>query len=470
MMKLTFYGGVQDVTGSCHLVTLDSGFTILLDCGLYQGNRPDMENFNQEWLFDPKTIDCLILSHAHIDHCGRIPKLVKDGFRGNIYCTHATRDLAHILLLDSAFIQEKDAEFFHKKKSGNAGYQDRDFQEPLYQSKDVLPALELFITVGYDRWFTINEELSFQFSDAGHILGSAGLTLRITENNEVKLLGFTGDIGRPERPILRDPKPLPPVDFLISESTYGNKEHDASPKEMEKFLQILTETCIEKGGKVIIPAFSVGRTQELVYMLDQLENEGRLPLVPVFVDSPLAVNATMVYAAHPECFDEDISEYLLMDDNPFGFKRLKYIRKQSDSMALNTLKGPAIIISASGMINAGRIKHHVAHAIENPNNTILIVGYCSPHTPGGKLRAGNNFIYLLGHKMEVKANIEILDSFSAHGDRLEMLEYLKNQKGHVKKLFLVHGEQEAKKAFSTLLSAYGFPEAIIPTVGESFEM
>ena len=469
-MKLTFCGGVQDVTGSSHLVTLDSGYTLLLDCGLYQGNRPEMENFNQEWLFDPSKIDCLILSHAHIDHCGRIPKLVKDGFKGSIYCTHATRDLAHILLLDSAFIQEKDAEFFHKRRSRNAGYQDRDFHEPLYRSKDVAPALELFITVGYDRWITINEQVSFLFSDAGHILGSAGVTLRIIENKIEKLLGFTGDIGRPERPILRDPKPLPPVDFLISESTYGNKEHDSNPREMEKFLQILTETCVEKGGKVIIPAFSVGRTQELLFILDQLENEGKFPLVPVFVDSPLAVHATMVYASHPECFDEDLTEYLLMDDNPFGFKRLKSIRKQADSMTLNELKGPAIIISASGMINAGRIKHHVAHAIENPNNTILIVGYCSPFTPGGKVRAGAEYIYLLGHKMEVKANIEVLDSFSAHGDRLEMLEYLKNQKGQVKKLFLVHGEHEAKKEFARLLSTYGLPEAIIPTSGEEFIM
>lgn len=208
----------------------------------------------------------------------------------------------------------------------------------------------------------------------------------------------------------------------------------------------------------------------MLYILDQLENEGKLPLVPVFVDSPLAVNATMVYASHPECFDEDLTEYLLMDDNPFGFKRLKYIRKQADSMALNELKGPAIIISASGMINAGRIKHHVAHAIENPNNTILIVGYCSPFTPGGKLRAGAKYIYLLGQKMEVRANIEILDSFSAHGDRLEMLEYLKNQKSRVKKLFLVHGEQEAKIEFASLLSTYGLPEAIIPTSGEEFYM
>jgi len=469
-MKLTFCGGVQDVTGSSHLVTLDSGFTILLDCGLYQGNRPEMENFNQEWLFDPSKIDCLILSHAHIDHCGRIPKLVKDGFKGTIYCTHATRDLTHILLLDSAFIQEKDAEFYHKKRSRNASYQDLDFYQPLYQSKDVPPALELFVTVGYDRWITINEQISFIFSDAGHILGSAGVTLRITENKVEKLLGFTGDIGRPERPILRNPQALPPVDFLISESTYGNKEHDANPRETEKFLKILTETCVEKGGKVIIPAFSVGRTQELIFILDQLENEGRLPHVPVYVDSPLAVNATMVYASHPECFDEDLTEYLLMDDNPFGFKRLKYIRKQADSMELNELKGPAIIISASGMINAGRIKHHVAHNIENPNNTILIVGYCSPFTPGGKLRAGAKNIYLMGQKMEVKANVEIMDSFSAHGDRLEMLEHLKNQKGNLKKLFLVHGEMEAKKEFASLLTSYGLPQAIIPTSGEEYYM
>jgi metallo-beta-lactamase family protein len=469
-MKLTFCGGVEDVTGSSHLLTLNDGFTILLDCGLYQGNRPEMDHFNQEWLFEPSKIDCLILSHAHIDHCGRIPKLVKDGFCGPIYATPATRDLAHILLLDSAFIQEKDAVFFHKKRSRNAAYDDPDFREPLYRTQDVPPVLDLFVTVGYNRRFSINEYCSFQFSDAGHILGSAGVTLRILENGEEKLLGFTGDIGRPERPILRDPVPLPPVDFLISESTYGNKEHDANPGETAKLLRILSETCLEKGGKVIIPAFSVGRTQELVYILDQLEQEGRLPHVPIFVDSPMAVNATMVYATHPECFDEDLTEYLLIDDNPFGFKKLKYIRKQADSIALNDLKGPAIIISASGMIHAGRIKHHVAHAIENSNNTILIVGYCAPSTVGGKLRAGEKFIRLMGQKMEVRARIEIMDSFSAHGDRLEMLDYLKNQKPGLKKLFLVHGEQEPKRAFAQLLETYGLPKAIIPTTGDEFTL
>jgi len=469
-MKLTFFGGVRDVTGSCHLLTLENGFTLLLDCGLYQGNRPDMVHFNREWPLNPANLNTLILSHAHIDHCGRIPKLVKDGFRGNIYCTPATRDLAHILLLDSAAIQENDAIFHRKRQSRDASYEDRDFLEPLYSEKDVLNALRQFITVDYDRWFSVEKDIRCCFTDAGHILGSASIALYIREGETEKRLGFSGDIGRPARPILRDPQPIPPVEHLLCESTYGDREHPAAPAEREKFLTIIADTCLKRKGKLIIPAFSVGRTQEIVYLLDQLEQEGRLPPIPVFVDSPLAVDATRIYAAHPECFDEDLTDYLLQDENPFGFSNLKYVRRQVDSVTLNDLEGPAIIISASGMINAGRIRHHVARALENPANTILLVGYCSPNTVGGRLRAGEPYVHLLGQRRTVNARVEIMDSFSAHGDNLEILEFLKNQKGHLKALFLVHGEPQAKTTFAELLKHYGFPEPHIPDLGQVFEL
>ncbi|MEM8908679.1 MAG: MBL fold metallo-hydrolase, partial [Bacteroidota bacterium] len=314
-MELKFCGAAQQVTGSAHLITLDDGYTILLDCGLYQGRSKDMADFNSNWYFDPKQIDCLILSHAHIDHSGRVPKLVRDGFRGDIICTHATRSLCAIMLLDSAKIQERDAAYYNKrlarKKRKSKGKKPRS---PLYTSEDIGPTMGQFVGIGYNRWHPVSDKVELLFRDAGHILGSANVTLKIKENGRTVRLGFTGDIGRPNRPILRDPQPMPAVDYLISESTYGDKDHDTAPAEIERFLRIITQTCLEKKGKLIIPAFSVGRTQEIVYMLDQLETAGRLPQIPVYVDSPLAVNATQVFGSHPECFDNNLNEYLLIDD------------------------------------------------------------------------------------------------------------------------------------------------------------
>ncbi len=467
-MKIKFCGAARTVTGSAHLLTLDSGTQILLDCGLYQGKDKEMKSFNSEWQFDPEKIDCMILSHAHIDHSGRIPKLVKDGFRGTIYSTHATRSLCSIMLLDSAKIQQRDAEYTNKKllKKGKKD----ELVEPLYTTEDVSEAILLFAGYGYDKWFRINEEVEVLFKDAGHILGSASVTLRIKENGVTKHFGFSGDIGRPDRPILRDPKPMPEVDFLICESTYGNRDHLSKPEENDELVEVIRATCLEKKGKLIIPAFSIGRTQEIVYMLDRLELAGRLPKVPVYVDSPLAVNATMIFGSHPECFDDDLNEYMLVDDNPFGFNDLTYVRSVEMSKQLNDSNEACIVISSSGMMNAGRIKHHTFHEIDNSRNTFLIVGYCAPHTPCGALREGAAALKIFGEYKPVHAEIKIMDSFSAHGDRKEMKNFIQNQKSQLKKLFLVHGEYESQESFRDYLQQDGFGEIEIPELGQSYQL
>lgn len=467
-MKIKFCGAAREVTGSAHLLTLDSGYKILLDCGLYQGHSDEMKDFNSKWLFDPASVDCLILSHAHIDHSGRIPKLVKDGFDGNIYCTHATRSLCAIMLLDSAKIQEMDARYFNKRQRKRGKHD--ELAEPLYTSRDVEKAWDLFSGHGYNRWFRINEQVEVLFKDAGHILGSASVTLRINERGKTTLFGFSGDVGRPNRPILRDPKPMPELDYLICESTYGDKEHEGAPGEIEHLLEIIQHTCVEKKGKLIIPAFSIGRTQELVYMLDQLETAGKLPRISVYVDSPLSVNATTIFGAHPECFDNELNEYLLIDDNPFGFNRLNYVRKAEVSKKLNDSKEPCIIISSSGMMNAGRVKHHLYHNIDQEKNTFLIVGYCAPNTPGGKLRNGDEKIRVFGHWKPVRAEVEIMDSFSAHADRHELADFVSNQKERLDTLFLVHGTLERQEALRQQLNEQGFPKVEIPELGEEYQL
>jgi metallo-beta-lactamase family protein len=466
-MRVKFCGAAREVTGSCHLVTLDNGFTILLDCGLYQGNSPEMEHFNNEWLFDPASIDCMVLSHAHIDHTGKIPKLVKDGFNKTIYSTHATRGLSAIMLLDSAGIQERDAEYDNKKalKKGKKGT-----AEPLYTSEDVDKTMTLFASYSYDKWFSIHPDVQVLFTDAGHILGSACVTLKITEGGKQKIFGFTADVGRPNRPILRDPQPMPEADYLICESTYGDRLHEEAPEEVNRFLQIIENASKKPKGRVIIPAFSVGRTQEIVYMLDKLANAGRLPRIPVFVDSPLAVDATEVFLTHPECFDEDLNRYLQKDDNPFGFKYLKYIRKVEESKKLNDFDMPCIIISSSGMANAGRVKHHIFNNIDKPDCTILIVGYAAPQTPAGQLRNGAKFLRLFGESKPVKAKVEVMDSFSAHADYRELLDFLRNQQKGLKKLFLVHGDYDVQKTFKETLELTGFNNVDIPALGQEVQL
>jgi metallo-beta-lactamase family protein len=462
-MKIKFCGAAREVTGSSHLLTLDNGFTILLDCGLYQGNSDALETFNDTWLFDPAKIDCMVLSHAHIDHTGKMPKLVKDGFKGAIYSTHATRDLSAIMLLDSAGIQEKDAQSDNKKRTKQG--KEANIQ-PLYDINDVTQTMKQFASYSYHRWFSIHPNVEVYFSDAGHILGSASVTLKITEGGKTTMFGFTGDVGRPNRPILRDPTPMPPLDYLICESTYGDRLHQEAPQETDRFIKIIRETCVQKRGKVIIPAFSVGRTQEIVYMLDKLAADDQLPHIPVYVDSPLSVDATDVFISHPECFDEDLHKYMMHDANPFGFKDLHYIKKVEDSKALNALKEPCIIIASSGMANAGRVKHHIFNNIENPICTVLIVGYASPNTPAGQMRAGVKTLHLFGEEKKVNARIEVMDSFSAHGDYKEIIDFLKNQKLSLKQMFLVHGDYDVQQVFAKTLNTEGFRDVVIPELGE----
>jgi metallo-beta-lactamase family protein len=470
-MKVKFCGAARDVTGSAHLIQLESGFTILLDCGLYQGKDKAMAQFNEEWLIRPEEVDCLVLSHAHIDHSGRIPRFVRDGFQGSIFATHATRSLCSIMLLDSAKIQERDAEYYNKRvkrlrKKGRT----LSSREPLYRTEDAKEAMNLFHGLPYNHWMPLHPDVDVLFQDAGHILGSANVTLRVREGERQILFGFTGDIGRPDRPILRDPCPMPPCDYVISESTYGNRLHEGKPEESGRLLEIIEQTCLKKKGKLIIPAFSVGRTQELIYMLDQMATAGKLPPIPVYVDSPLAVNATTIFGTHPECFDSQLNEYLLTDDNPFGFNSLNYVRETEMSKQLNHSEEPCIIISSSGMMNAGRVKHHLYHNVDQEKNTFLIVGYCANGTPGRLLRDGIGALKIFGHWKIVKADVEVMDSFSAHADREEMLEFLSNQKTSARRIFLVHGNPDAQDAFAGLLKEQGFQGVTVPELGDEFNL
>lgn len=465
-MDIRFCGAARYVTGSAHLVTLDSGYKILLDCGMFQGSGKDLWEWNNTWHFNPAEVDTLILSHAHIDHTGRVPQLVKDGFDGDIHCTHATRSLCAIMLLDSAKIQERDVEWHNKRILKKRKPNRSKLRVPLYKTEHTHRAMELFVGYSYNKWHRIHKDVEIMYRDQGHILGSASVTLRITEGDKEVLLGFTGDIGRPDRPILRDPNPMPEVDYLICESTYGDRDHETTPEQSDRFLEVLKHTCIDKKGKLIIPAFSVGRTQEIVYMLDKMETTGLLPKIPVYVDSPLAVNATEVFGAHPECFDDELNEYLLIDDNPFGFNSLNYIRKVEASKALNNSTEPCIIISSSGMMNAGRVRHHLYNNIDDEKNTFLIVGYCAPNTAGGMLKAGIEELKIFGEYKPVRAEIISMASFSAHGDRHEMKDFISNQKERCKKIFLVHGEYDTQKAFKKFLQNDGFGDIIIPEKGE----
>jgi metallo-beta-lactamase family protein len=464
-MKLIFSGAARTVTGSKHIIELDNGKRILLDCGFYQGKGSETDKLNRTFDFEPASIDYLILSHAHIDHSGNIPRLVKQGFKGTVICTPATRDLCLIMLEDSAKIQESDANYINKKRA-RKGLKPI---EALYTFADAERAMSRFVTVPYDREFHILRNVVLTFTDSGHILGSAAVNLSITENDKTINLCYTGDIGRPNDHILRHPQPFPQADYIICESTYGSRTHEKEDFAEEQLLKIVAETCVVKKGKLIIPAFSVDRTQEVIYALDRMENKGLLPPIKVYVDSPLSTNATNVMRMHPECFNESILEYMQNDPDPFGFNNLRYIQDVRESIELNTNNEPCIIISASGMMEAGRVKHHIKHAISDEKNTILAVGYCTPSSLGGKLIAGERIVNIFGEKFEVKANIEVLNSYSAHGDSNEMIEYLSCQdKKKVKKIFLVHGEYHVQQEFSFKLMQAGFADVEIPEQGNEF--
>ncbi len=466
-MKIEFFGAAQYVTGSKHLLTTNSGTKILLDCGLIQGRNPNKEDRNRHFGFAPYDIDYVVLSHAHIDHSGLLPRLVRDGFKGIIFAHPATISLCEIMLMDSAHIQMEDL------KRTNRRRQKREEQplELLYDIEDAQRAIDLMQPVGYDEIVKVDKDWSFHFTDAGHLLGSCAVHIDFHEKDNKHKLSFTGDIGKYGDPILRDPQPFRQCDILISESTYGDRLHPKIADSEAELLEIVTDTCVNKRGKLIIPAFSVDRTQELIYSLDKLANEGKLPNIKVFVDSPLSVKATQVIRKHEECYNEEFVNYIHADPDPFGFKNLTYITEVEQSKALNSIKEPCIIISASGMAEAGRVKHHIFNNLENPNNTILMVGYCTPESLGGRLKSGEQMVYIFGEQKQVKARVCSLDYYSSHADYEEIFTFFKCQnKQKIKQLFLVHGEKEVQDVFKTKLVTKGYHHIQIPAFGQKFEL
>lgn len=469
-MKLTFHGAVRTVTGSQHLIAVN-GRKILLDCGLYQGSRKMSYERNQNLPFDASDVDVLILSHAHIDHSGNIPNLVKSGFKGDIICTYATRDLCAIMLRDSAKIQKYDIEYINKKRKRNK----LPLLEPIYEMEDVLDSLKQFIGIGYERPYQVMPGISLTFYDAGHILGSAITVLDIEdqESKETKRLVFSGDIGRPDRPILNDPTFIDSADILLIESTYGNRQHAAQDEASERLEEVVNATC-KRGGKLIVPAFAVGRTQELVYRLHQLVEARDIPPdLAVFVDSPLAIDATAIYRLHPEAYDEEVEAFMAKDrhGDPFGFDMIRYTRSTNESKELNFLREPAVIISASGMAEAGRILHHLKNNIEDPRNTILIVGWQAPDTLGRRIVEKQPEVKIFGETYKLQAEVEVINGFSAHADRSELLEWAGHLRQPPAHTFIVHGEVEASFALADgLRSAHGFRNVTVPELHQSFEV
>lgn len=408
-MKIAFHGAAQTVTGSKHLLTLNNGTAVLLDCGLFQGLGKETATLNSEFGFDAAGIKYLLLSHAHIDHCGLIPRLVKLGFTGKIFCTPGTKDLAEVLLLDSAEIQRDDIRFVNKKRAK----QGLPLLEPLYTVEDAQAAFELLTIVNYDEWFTIEEGLQVLYKDAGHIIGSASVHVRVTEHGKTTQVSFSGDVGRYNDVILRSPDVFPQADYILIESTYGSSLHEDVLNTPENLLEWVIKTCVQKKGKLIIPAFSVGRTQELLYFLNGLDLQKKMPRVPVYVDSPLSREATDVVKHHTENFNRGIKNLMKTDSDPFEFDGLQFIKTVEESKSLNERHEPCIIISASGMADAGRVKHHILNNIGDSKNTILIVGYCEPHSLGGRLMHGAKEVRIFGDYYKVKAEVGVMRSMSA---------------------------------------------------------
>ena len=460
-MKLAFLGAVGTVTGSKHLLTAN-GQQVLLDCGLYQGHRNESFEKNRHLPFDAAGVDALVLSHAHIDHSGNIPNLVRSGFRGNIHCTFATRDLCSYMLRDSAHIMEADAHYLNKRRR-------RDHQplvEPIYGIREATESLRHFTSMDYERQALVSDGVRLSFYDAGHILGSALSALDVTENGRTVRLLYTGDLGRQDLPILRDPQQVPDVDYLIIESTYGGRAH-GTPQDAEHRLKRVVNETHARGGKVIIPAFSVGRTQEIVYALHRLTVAGEVPEMPIYVDSPLSTNATEVFRLHPEYYDAETYDFMLKYRDPFGFSKIHYLRNVEDSKALNDRPGPMIIISASGMCEFGRILHHLKNNIGDPRHTILFVSFQAEHTLGRRVRDGAEEVAILGGRYKVRARVEAIDGYSAHADHAELLRYVRDLgPKRLRKAFVVHGESEASLALQQGLLELGVRDVVVPVAGE----
>ena len=472
-MKLTFWGAAKTVTGSMHKLSVE-GQCYLLDCGQYQGRRNEAEERNKNFPFPCRDISAVMLSHAHIDHSGNLPLLVKNGFQGPIYTSPGTADLCEPMLLDAASIQEKDAAFLNKRllrrKSINARLGPSDLPvEPLYTVEDAEATQPLFRPVPMHTPTVIGPGVRYQSFEAGHILGSTFMVLDLESTGRKLRLGFSGDLGRPGLPIIRDPESPPQADYLIMESTYGDRVHEPIRSVTDKLADIVNRTY-KRGGKIIVPAFAVGRTQQLVLMLHQLINGNKIPPFPIYVDSPLAVNVTEVFRRHPELFDDETNTFLTNHQDPFGFNRLTYIREVEQSKALNDLHGPFMVISASGMCEAGRVLHHLRNNIGDPRNTILITGYQAENTLGRKIEEGREEVPIFGEPLRLRAEVQKLDALSGHADRDEMLAWMSPIAKGLKKLFLVHGEPGQQGAFrKAIQDRYGI-EVVVPGRGESFEL
>lgn len=458
--NLTFWGAAGRVTGSMHLLEA-AGARILLDAGLFQGRRSESQALNAELAIDPRRVDGVILSHAHIDHAGRLPLLVRHGFHGPIWATPATRDLSAVMLPDSANIQESDARYLQRRG--------KEAAEPLYNLADAIAVQDLMLGVPYRRIQHIRKHMAFEFTDAGHILGSASVDVRISEGGEIHRLVFSGDIGRSGLPIIRDPAPPSgPVDTLIIESTYANRDHEPVLGAQTRLGELVRKVA-GRGGKLLIPSFAVGRTQEIVYSLHELWRSGAIPGIPIYIDSPLAVDATAVFRMHPEVFDR--REHLLEKTTAiFDFPLVKYVRDVQESKALNALQGPAIIIAASGMMEAGRILHHAKNHGPDHRNVILFVGFQAEHTLGRRIQERKTPLRIYGEEVEIRAEIETIGGYSAHADRNELRAWVQGLGGPIKRAFCVHGEPEQLEAMAELLRGEGIKDVVVPAHGESFAL
>ncbi len=463
-MKFTAHHAARGVTGTKHVLTVGSA-RFLLDCGLVQGRRSKSDALNRELPFSPASIHSVLLSHAHIDHSGSLPTLVKHGFNGNIYATHATVDLCSIMLKDTAYIQRHDLEYLNKRRRKRGQLP----LEPIYTEEDVERTLERFVPVDYDTPTRVTRDLTVTHREAGHILGSAVLEIDAVERRRKVRVVFTGDHGRTDMPILRDPHRPRSADVLVTESTYGARAH-GSDKDVEERLAAFVSDIARKRGKIIVPAFAIGRTQRMVYMLHELMRSGRAPEMPIYVDSPLAVSATEIFRRHPECFDEEMNALLRRDDDPFGFSRLTYVKDAAESKKLNRRHGPMIIISASGMAEAGRILHHLKNNVADRRNAVMIVGFQAEHTLGRRIVEGQKRVKIFGKEYPVKARVAVFNEFSAHADRDGLLAFARGIRRPPRKTIVVHGNEKASLAFGRLLTLNGFPNVAVPFDGETLTL
>jgi len=467
-MAITFYslGAAEEVTGSKHIIEVD-GRSFLIDCGAFQGKRADADRKNRNFGIPADKIEAAVLTHGHFDHCGLLPLLTKRGYKGNIYATPATRDIASLIMLDSARIQARDAEYLRKQ----AAQRGEKFEwQPLYDEQDAIKATSQMVTASYNRPVWIGDGVKLEFYDAGHILGSSIAYLTVKSDGGETRIAYTGDLGRKGKPIIRDPDIVPAPDYIVVESTYGDRRHESTDNAMEK-LAAVAQKAVRDGGKIIIPAFAVERTQELIYYFHLLSDRKLIPEIPIYVDSPMATNATTIFQVHPECYDQETHEaFIKHHKNPFGFNSLRFTSSVDESKALNDVKGPAIIISADGMCEAGRIQHHLIHWIEDPTTTILIVGYMAEHTLGRRIRNKESEVKIHGQWLKLKADVETIDAFSAHADYAEIGEWLDAvDSSRLKRIFMVHGEPAAQAAFKKYLAEKGYDKVDVVKYGQTYE-